>query len=108
MEPTELKEYGLRFVIDKNEKLRVRTNVALEAKVPLSPNDFYWIESVQHEPTGFMYKVYGLDRLFHGSELYPLLPVLVSDDVLEHQDMFYHDGVIYECTGLDLDDDLVI
>jgi hypothetical protein len=106
MEPTELKEYGLRFVIDKNEKLRVRTNVALEAKAPLSPNDFYWIESVQHEPSGFMYKVYGLDTFFHGSELYPLLPVLVSDDVLEHQDKFYHDGVIYECSGLSLDDDL--
>jgi hypothetical protein len=35
-----------------------------------------------------------------------LFPVLVSDDVLEYQDKFYHNGNIYECTDLKLDYDL--
>ena len=103
---TEIKEYELRFIIDKEVKLNIGTNVALEDKPPFTADDFYWIDSVKHEPFGLMYTVYGIEKPFHACELYPLLPVLVSDDVLEFHDKFYHNGNIYECTGLNLDDDL--
>ena len=106
MEQIEIKEYDLRFVIDKEVRLRVGSNVALVDKPPIIANDFYWIESVVHEPFGLMYKVYGIEKYFHACELYPLLPVLVSDDALEYHDNFYHNGNIYECFELDLDDDL--
>ena len=106
MEHIEIKEYELRFVIDKEARLHVGSNVALENKPPITANDFYWIESVVHEPFGLMYKVYGVDKPFHACELYPLFPVLVSDDVLSYHDNFYHEGNIYECSDLKLDDDL--
>jgi len=106
MEQIEIKEYELRFIIDKDVRLRVGSNVALENRPPLSADDFYWIDSIIHEPFGVMYRVYGIDKTFHAFELYPLLPVLVSDDVLEYNDKFYHDGIIHECVGLNLDDEL--
>ena len=106
MEQIEIKEYELRFIIDKDVRLRVGSNVALENRPPLSADDFYWIDSIIHEPFGVMYRVYGIDKTFHSFELYPLLPVLVSDDVLEYNDKFYHDGIIHECVGLNLDDEL--
>lgn len=106
MEHIEIKEYELRFVIDKEVRLHVGSNVALENKAPMTPKDFYWIDSVIHEPFGLMYTVYGIDKSFHAFELYPLLPVLVSDDVLEYHDKFYHNGNIYECSGLRMDDDI--
>jgi hypothetical protein len=106
MEQIEIKEYGLRFIIDKDVRLRVGSSVALVDKPPITANDFYWIESVILEPFGLMYTVYGLEKPLHACELYPLLPVLVSDDVLDYHDKFYHEGNIYECSELKLDDDL--
>ncbi len=106
MDYTEIKEYELRFVIDQQVRLNIGSNVALENKAPTSADNFYWIDSVIHEPFGLMYHVYGVDKFFHACELYPLFPVLVSDDVLDYHDMFYHEGKIYECSGLTLDDDL--
>jgi len=106
MEQIEIKEYELRFIIDIDTRLRVGLNVALENIPPMSADDFYWIESIHHEPFGLMYKVYGVDKTFHACELYPLFPVLVSDDVLDYHDKFYHNGIIHECIDLNLDDDL--
>lgn len=100
MGPMEIKEYGLRFIIDKDIKIKVGTSVSLKNETPLSPDDFYWIESIKYEPTGFMYSVYGLDTSFHESELYQLLPILVSDERLIIHDKFYHNGKIYDCMDL--------
>jgi hypothetical protein len=78
--------------------------VSLIDTPPLTSDDFYLIDSIEYEPTGFMYRLYGVDQLFHGSELYPLLPIVVSDDVLKIDDKFYHNGNIYDCCQIFLDD----
>lgn len=103
MEKTEIKEYELRFVIDKEINLRVGSCVSLEDKPPLIADDFYWVDSIKYEPFGMMYTIYGMDKSFHACDLYPLLPVLVSDDALEYGDKFYYNGVIHECAALELD-----
>lgn len=105
MEPIEIKEYDLRFIIDKNIKIKTGSSVSLKNEPPLSHDDFYWVESVKYEPTGFMYSVYGLTTLFHESELYQLLPILVSDERLIIHDKFYHNGKIYDCMDLICDCD---
>jgi hypothetical protein len=105
MEYRKTKEYELRFVIDKEVNLKINSSVAITDSAPTNKDDFYWVESISHEPTGFMYKLYGVDRLFHECELYPLLPVVVSDDILHYDDLFYYNGKVYTCAAIFLDDE---
>lgn len=94
MDRIEIKEYDLRFVIDQTVRLVIGSSVALVNKPPLSSSDFYWVDRVVSEPFGLMYGVYGVDRLFHECELYPLLPVLVSETDFGECGKFYYNGKI--------------
>lgn len=98
-----VKEYELKFVIDKSLKLNYESLVSIENKLPESLDDYYWVEKVEHKPMGFLYTISGLDNEYHESELYPLSPILVSKDLLDIGDRFYHDGEIYEVFDLYLD-----
>ena len=105
MERFEIKEYDLRFIINYDKDLKHGVNVSLSKKPPLVKDDLYWIDSIKHENIGFMYKVYGLDNEFSAAELYPLSPVLVSDEALDIHDLFYYNGRIFECCRLFLDEE---
>lgn len=105
MERFEIKEYDLRFIIDNNRDLKHGVNVSLSKKPPFTKDDLYWIDSIKHESLGFIYKVYGLDNEFSAAELYPLSPILVSDEVLTIHDLFYYNGKIFECCRLYLDEE---
>ena len=105
MERFEIKEYDLRFIINYDRKMKHGVNVSLTKKPPLVKEDLYWIDSITHENIGFTYKVYGLDEYFSVFDLHPLSPVLVSKEALEIHDLFYHDGRIFECCRLFLDEE---
>lgn len=99
------KEYDLKFIIDKKLSLNYESIVSLENKLPKSLDDYYWVEKVEHKPMGFFYTLGGLDGQYHESELYPLSPVLVSNELLEIGDRFYCDGEIHEVFDLHLDEE---
>ena len=101
----QIKEFDLRFIIDKEVKLTHGVNVSLSDVPPTRKEDFYWIDSIKYDPLGFMYQLYGMEENYHAGGLYPLLPILVSDDALDIHDLFYHNGNIYESMGLFLDDE---
>ena len=105
MERFEIKEYELRFIIDRDRNLKHGVNVSLSGTPPTTKEDFYWIDSIKHESLGFMYKVYGLDKEFSMADLHPLSPVLISDDVLDIHDLFYYNGRIFECCRIFLDEE---
>ena len=98
-----IKEFDLRFIVDKDIKLTHYVNVSLTSTPPIKKDDFYWIDSINHDSLGFMYGLYGIEEKFHIGGLYPLLPVIVFRDVLNIHDIFYNEGVIGEVNGLYLD-----
>ena len=100
-----IKEYDLRFIIDKEVILKHDVNISLTPTPPTTKEDFYWIESITYDPLGFMYKLDGVDERFHSGGLYPLLPVIVSDDLLNINDLFNVNGVIHEVNGLFMDEE---
>ena len=101
----QIKEFDLRFIVDRNIGLKNGVNVSLSETPPITKEDFYWVDSIKYDPYGFMYFLYGIDEPYHAASLYQLLPILVSDDVLDIHDSFYYDGKIYEAMGLFLDND---
>jgi hypothetical protein len=105
MDYTEIKEYELKFVIDRAMNLRVTSSVSIDGKLPTSLDDYYWIEKAEYTPIGFMYTVSGFDKQYHESELFPLSPVLVSKDSLEIGDNFYCEGEIHEVFSLFFDNE---
>jgi len=99
-----IKEYDLRFIVDKDVVLRHDTNVSLTPTPPTSREDFYWIDSITDDALGFMYGLYGVDGRRHAGDLFPLLPIIVSNDLLNNNDLFYVNGVIHEVNGLYMDE----
>lgn len=100
-----IKEYDLRFIIDKDIRLGVSVNVSLTETPPINKEDFYWIDSVKYDALGYMYGLDGIDERFHAGSLFPLLPVIVSSELLNIGDLFYHDGKISEVVFLLLDEE---
>lgn len=101
----QIKEFDLRFIIDRGIDLKNGVNVSLSDVTPTTKEDFYWVDSVKYDPYGFMYYLYGVDEPYHASSLFQLLPILVSNETLDIHDSFYHNGNIYEVMGLFLDND---
>jgi len=100
-----IKEYDLRFIVDKNIVLKHDTIVSLTSTPPTTKEDFYWVDSISDDALGFMYGLYGIDEKYHGGSLYPLLPVIVSNELLNISDLFYVNGVIHEVNGLFMDEE---
>lgn len=96
----ETKEYDLRFIIDGERQLNIGVNVCLNDIPPIDKDDFYWIDSINYDEFGFIYKLFGVNDKFHVGELKSLLPVLVSDEPLDYYDLFYHNGKIHEVCAL--------
>ena len=101
----QIKEFDLRFIVDKNVKLTHGVNVSLSDVPPIRKEDFYWIDSIRYDPLGFMYQLYGVEENYHAGGLFPLLPVIVSSEVLNIHDLFYHNGFIGEVNGLFMDEE---
>lgn len=100
-----IKEYDLRFIVDKNISLNHYVNVSLTSTPPTKKEDFYWIDSIKYDPLGFMYYLDGVGGGYHVGSLYPLLPVIVSSEFLNIHDLFYINGVIHEVNGLFMDEE---
>jgi hypothetical protein len=103
---SEIKKYDLRFIIDRDVNLKMYGSVSLSQEPPTKPEDYYWVEKVEHTPRGFYYRVSGVDKQFHEGELYPLLPLLVSKEPLELGDKFYCEGEVHDVYNMYFDDKL--
>jgi len=100
-----IKEYDLRFIIDKAIPLTHGTHVSLSPEPPIIKEDFFWVDEIKYNPLGFMYYLYGVEGGYHNGGLYPLLPVIVSSEFLNIHDLFYSNGTIYEVSGLFIDEE---
>lgn len=98
----ELKKMKLRFI--KGGELKVGCLIGRHNIMSINKYDIGYLEGIKDEPLGFKYGIRELDtnKLFHHhiSTIEPILPILISDDIIEKGDFFYIDkGFIYKCTG---------